>query len=405
MTPSSPAGRGLLARLPRPDRPRGRRQRSAAMRVPLRVFILIDRLGNGGAETILCDLAEVAPDAGLQLDVGTITEPGDSAVARRLRSAGIEPLHLPVQRLLDPRAIRVLRRAMAAQAPDIVHTHLAYADTMGGLAARSLGLPAVSTVHLMRWEQARRDRVKDALAARIRRHCMRRVIAVSDAGRRAYLERGWDRPDRVVTVRNGIARRPMPGAGRDVRARLGIGPDERVVTMLTVLRPGKGHEEALASLPGIRSANGAVRLVIAGDGPSRPALEAAAASLGDQVIFTGHVDDVMALLDASDLLLHPTHADALPTALIEAAAAGVPVVATRIGGVPEIVDDGRTGVLIAPPPTPEAIVGGVGLVLRDGELARRLSAAARERFTNGFAADRWSARLRALYEEAIDARS
>ena len=365
----------------------------------MRIFTLIDWLGWGGAETLLGDLAEGAPSAGIELCVASFAHPASTGATERLRARGIEPVHVPLHRLFDPGDVRDLRRAITAWEPDVVHTHLAYADMMGGVAARSLGVPAVSTLHLMAWGGDRRQQLKHTLAAQVRRRCMARVVAVSDAGRDAYLGRGWDRPERVVTVLNGVGRTRRPGDGAAVRRELGIGADERVVTMLTVLRPGKGHEEALAALPRIREAAGDVRLLVVGDGPDRERLEAAATALGPAVVFAGHRNDVMAILDASDVLLHPTHVDALPTALIEAGAAAVPVVATRVGGVPEIVDDGQTGLLVPAPPRAEDVAGAVVRVLADDALATGLAEAARRRYDETFTAQRWAARLRAVYDE------
>src|SRR5581483_12011893 len=91
-----------------------------------------------------------------------------------------------------------------------------------------------------------------------------------------------------------------------------------------------------------------VRLVVAGDGPTRAQVRSLARPLGEGAVLTGHRTDVMALLDATDVLIHPSFADAFPTSLIEAGAASVPVVATRVGGIPEIVESGRTGTLLEP---------------------------------------------------------
>jgi glycosyltransferase involved in cell wall biosynthesis len=106
----------------------------------------------------------------------------------------------------------------------------------------------------------------------------------------------------------------------------------------------------------------------------------------------------MALLDAADVLLHPSHFDALPTTLLESLAAGTPIVASAVGGIPEIVDDGETGVLIAPPPSGEAIAHALEPLLADRLLRARMGVAARAAFEARFSAARWAQRLRAAYE-------
>jgi glycosyltransferase involved in cell wall biosynthesis len=115
----------------------------------------------------------------------------------------------------------------------------------------------------------------------------------------------------------------------------------------------------------------------------------------------GHRDDVMDVLDAVDVVVHPTHADAFPTALLEAMAASVPTVATAVGGIPEIVDAGVTGILIGDPPSVFRLAEALEPLLGDAQWRREMGAAGRARFEERFSADRWAERLRALYDEAL----
>lgn len=352
---------------------------------------------------LLGDFAEAAPEAGLELAVTSLAPFAGEPAARRLETLGIAPQHVAVRGLIDPRSVRALRRRLAATAPDIVHTHLDYADVLGGAAARTLGVPSVATLHVMRWAAAgARERARLELFGRVRRRTARRVIAVSAAARAAYLEHGWDTPARVVSVHNGIARSSRRGAGAAVRAGLGIAPDALVVTMLSVLRGGKGHDEALEAFATLRERFPAARLVIAGTGPDEERLRTAA---GDGVVFAGHRDDVMELLDASDVLLHPSHVDAFPTALLEALAAGVPVVATAVGGIAEIVEDRETGLLVAAPPRVAALEAALSELLGDAALRARLGAAGAASFAARFTARRWVAELAALYAAVSSSRS
>ena len=171
--------------------------------------------------------------------------------------------------------------------------------------------------------------------------------------------------------------------------------------MVAVLRRGKGHEHAARAIAQLRSAHPRLRLLVVGDGPDRAAVEAIMAPLGDAAVLTGFRPDVMAVLDAVDLLVHPTEADAFPTALLEAMAASVPVVASAAGGIPEIVDDGATGVLIPAPPESRALATALAALLSDPQRRAELGAAARRRFESEFAADGWGARLRGLYDAAL----
>ncbi|HTZ87763.1 MAG TPA: glycosyltransferase family 4 protein [Solirubrobacteraceae bacterium] len=378
---------------------------------PLRVHTLIDSLTWGGAEMLLADLAAGACSSGIELSVGYMIEVDGSPAAGPLRELGVEPELVPVGRLLEVGAVPRLRRHLALVAPDVVHTHLGMADILGSLAARSLSLPAVSTIHLVASQptgrassEGARGRARQRLAALARRHACARVIAVSDAARDAYLATGWDRPDHVVTVHNGIARAAEPAEGARLRAELGIAPGELVLSTVTVLRPGKGHELAIEAVRELLPRFPELRLLILGDGPSREEVERLARPLGDAAILAGHRSDVMAALAATDVLLHPTRMDAFPTALLEAAAAGVPVIASAVGGIPEIVADGRTGVLLAAPPTAAELTQHLALLLGDAALRAELGARARERFMHEFTAERWVARLRLVYDDVLAGR-
>ncbi|MDQ3739742.1 MAG: glycosyltransferase family 4 protein [Actinomycetota bacterium] len=370
---------------------------------PLRVLAVIDSLTWGGAEMLLGDFAAGAPAAGIDLSVAYLQGVDESPAAARLLAQGVEPQLVPITLLHDPRGFaRVLRHVRRVR-PDVVHTHLGYADLIGGMAARTLRIPFFSTLHVMAWDEEGRDAVKNRLmsAARRRAH---RVIAVSDAARAAYLATGWDRPEHVVVVRNGIPGRTRPGAGAGVRAELGLGPDDVVVTMLAVLREGKGHDVAIEAVAALRDRFPRLRLLVLGEGPHRAEIERMAAPLGDRVLLAGQRNDVMDVLDATDVLLHPTRIDALPTSLIEAAAAGVPVVATDVGGVPEIVVDGEGGLLVPNPPSAGPVADALARLLEDDGARAAMGAAARRAFEERFTAERWAQRLRALYEEALAGR-
>ena len=365
----------------------------------LRVHILIDSLTLGGAELLLADLAEGAEAHGLELSVGYLFDAEDS-VASRLRAAGLRPEPVGAGGLADPRTFRLVRRHLARLRPDVLHTHLQYSDLLGGVAARTLGIPAIATLHVLDSHETTRDRLRARLAVLVRRRCHRRVIAVSDHIRAAYLALGADRPEHVVTVHNGIAAHQAPGAGASVRAELGLSPGDAVVAVIAVLRPGKGHDLAVEAVEEVRRAVPGVRLLIVGDGPARDDVARLAARLDGDALLAGHRDDVMAVLDAADVLLHASRTDAFPTVLLQGLAAGVPIVASAVGGIPEIVEDGQTALLVPPPLTSAAFAARLTELLADGSLRRTLAERGRERYAAEFTAGIWAGRLRAIYEQA-----
>lgn len=376
-----------------------------AQEPPLRVHALVDQLGPGGAEFLLADFAAAAADAGIEFSVASLkplTPPAPGA--ERLRRVGVEPLAVPVRKTIHPRELQRVRRHLAGVRPDLVHTHLSTSDFLGGIAARTLAIPSVSTIHADWWPRGLADRARTAFASRARRHCAAVVIAVSESARKTYLAEGRDRPGHVIVVRNGIVDRSRPGSGPALRAELGLGPDALVISAISRLGPEKNFGTAIEAVGALSHRFPQLRLVIAGDGPEREALERQAAPLGGRVVIAGHREDAMCLLDASDVVIHPSHFDALPTTLLEAMSASVPVVATAVGGMLEIIENGASGVLVAPPPSPQRFAAALEPLLADPGLRARLGKAARERYEREFGAAPWLGRMRAVYDRVLAGR-
>ena len=166
---------------------------------------------------------------------------------------------------------------------------------------------------------------------------------------------------------------------------------------MAALREPKGHEFALRAWPAVRAAVPGATLLVVGDGPHRGALAPLA---GEGVVFAGAREDVPAILAGSTLALLPSLTEALPTALIEAAASGLATVGTTVGGTPEVVDHGRTGLLV-PPGDADALAHAVVTLLRDPDRRAAHGAAARSLAEDRFDLRAWAGRLADLYQEAL----
>lgn len=377
----------------------------------IKALALIDSLTLGGAEALLVDLAQAAPGAGIALDVGYLREVDGSPIAKRLREVGIEPLHVGAEPGLHPRSFRKVGRLIEQLEPDVVHTHLDTADMLGAVAAMFHRVPSIATVHLIpRPVRAQvghsriRDIVRRRAATTVRNRCTCRVLCVSEAARVAYLEVAHDRPSHVTTVHNGVQRSVTPEEGREVREQLGIDREEIVVSMISVLRHGKGHACATAAFRGLLERWPQLRLMVVGDGPLRAEVEALLRPLGNRAIFTGYRTDVMALLAATDVLIHPTEADAFPTVLLEAAAAGVPVIASSVGGIGEIVENGKTGLLLDDPYDASKLARLLDSLIGQADLRSALGAAAHGRYRSEFSAEVWAGKLAQIYGEVLAGR-
>jgi glycosyltransferase involved in cell wall biosynthesis len=359
------------------------------------VLALIDHFVMGGAESQLTRFALAAEGSGIRLSIACLEERDGNPAAAPLVEHGIPPVNLNLAGPHGPRSVQAVRRHIAAVNPEVVHTHLGTSDMLGGLAARSLGVPAISTVHAASWGPGINAK------RRLVRACMTRIIAVSDSARREYLRRGWAREDQIVTVHNGIDTVPAPGAGAEVRRELGLAPDDQVAAMVSALRPEKGHDVALDVVRLLRDSHPRLRLLIVGRGALTDQIAAQAADLGDAVVMAGMRHDVMRVFDAADICLQPSRSDAFPTTLIEAMAASVPVIATAVDGIPEIITDSETGVLVAAPPDAPAFADALSALLDDPDKRRRLAQAGRLDYERRLTTRPWVEGTRAVYDSVI----
>jgi glycosyltransferase involved in cell wall biosynthesis len=347
---------------------------------------------------MLARFAEAAPRAGIRLSIACLSDLVGNPAAEPLYARGTPPVNLGLIGRPGPGALLKVRRHIAQVQPQIVHTHLGTSDVVGAMTARSLRVPMISTIHAMDWPRT----PSSDLRRRLVKLCATRVIAVSDSARERYLERGWARPEQIVTIHNGMDVVPVPGAGAEVRREFGFDPDALVVGMVSGLRPEKGHDVAIEAIARLRARCPQLRLLIVGQGHLREQIERQAVTmLGGAVVFAGGRPDVMRVFDAIDICLHPSRADAFPTTLIEAMAASVPVIASAVGGIPEIVTDGVTGLLTPAPPSPTAVTERLSALIEDPPRRRALAEAGRRVYAERFTADPWTRRTRELYDEVV----
>jgi glycosyltransferase involved in cell wall biosynthesis len=229
-----------------------------------------------------------------------------------------------------------------------------------------------------------------------------RVVTVSDALRDRYVERGGIDPQKIVTIYNGIEverfrREPNRAA---LRSEFNLQPESRVVVTVSVLRPGKGIDVLLRSIPSIVARVPDAYFLIVGDGPLRAEWEEIARSIGvaDRVRWAGYRRDVDAILTGCDLFVLPSLQDAFPTVLLEAMAAGLPAVASATGGIPEIVEPEETGVLV-PPGDWQQLATAIADLLPDPARTARMRRCAQLIAEQRFSTKAWIARLEDLYAE------
>ena len=316
----------------------------------------------------------------------------DRALFDQAAARGLEAVEIPMSGPWDLRVLPRLRALARARGAAIVHTHNYRASLLA--AAALPGLPLVVSCHGIAAGPAR-VRGWQALERAVAMRRARRVVACADAVRDALLARGVA-PEKLRVVRNAAPAPRAVAAGEVDALRARHGLEECGLTALYAGRlvEGKGLETLLDALPRARG----WAAVLLGDGPLRPALEAQARRLRVPAVFPGHCGDTAPWYALADAVVLPSFSEALPMTLVEAAAAGRPAVASRVGGVPEILQDGVTG-LLTPPGDPEALAAALRR-LEDPATRTRMGNAARDRWRGHFAPEILAATLAGVYREA-----
>jgi len=347
-----------------------------------------------GGQLVALRLAGAARAAGHEV---AFVSPSGGAFVERAQRDGYTVRVLALGGALDMRAIARLRKVLAHERADVLHTHTHFSlNVVGRVAARTAGARVVAHMHIENVFRSNRlaRAAQIAIDDRTARLC-RWIVAVSDATRIALVSQGYP-PARTITVHNGIEETSSAEP-----ARLEPAPPGPVLLHVGRLCDVKGQLELISALARLSRIDVTVLLVgedIETGGAYTRMVEREAAELGvaDRVRFLGRRDDVPALLAAADALVLPSSIEGLPLVVLEAMAAGKPVVASSVGGTPEAVVDRETGLLV-PPKDVEALVRAIDVLLGDPELARRLGEAGRRHVREHFDADAAARRILGLY--------
>lgn len=371
---------------------------------PQRVLWLLDSFGMGGAESLVLPFVRSLDRQSFELIVAGIS---GGVNAERFRDAGARVVDLGARSLRDVGAFRRLLALVREERIDVIHAHLTYATIWSALASRLTGVPSVATLHVSpaatralhpSFRHRLLTNARDALMKRIANRWTHTVITVSDALRQEYVQAGL-RASKTRVIHNGIEldrfRRPKSDVRRRLESEFAIPPGAPIAVTVSVLRPKKGIEVLIDA---VREVADAIFLII-GDGPEKESWMELARQKGvaDRIRWAGYRTDVDALLAGADIFVHPSLDDAFPTVLLEAMAAGLPVVASRVGGIPEIVTDEENGLLV-PPGNAKVLAIAIARLLRNEAERNRMQQGAM-RAADQFSAKTWIERLMSLYRE------
>jgi len=326
------------------------------------------------------------------------------AAARELE---LEVDVIPERGRFDRSVIRILRKIVEQRSPDVIVTHQVKSHFLMNVSRLWQKYPWVAFNHgytttdrkmllynqLDRWSLPKADR----------------VVTVCDAFKQKLVKMGVPR-ERIHVQHNSI--RPEPAVNveemRAFQRRLGMKEGTRMILAVGRLSKEKAQIVLLRAFKNLSETHGEInaRLVIVGDGPEREPLEAAAASLGlsDRVIFTGQVNNVSVYFVAADVLVNPSHSEGSPYVLLEAMAAGLPIVATAVGGVPEMIENNETALLV-PASDPQAMAEAIARMLNDEKLAGQLAENASELVSSRLSPEAYVRALAEIYRAVISSQT
>jgi glycosyltransferase involved in cell wall biosynthesis len=371
------------------------------------VLTLVDRLGTaGGGERLAMQIAKRLDPQRFEswycVSRWSGDEPGTEAgraMVAELREAGVHVMGLGRGSSAAVWSWAPLVRLLRRERIDVLHAHKFGSNVWGALLS-AVGRVPVFVAHEHTWSyegQPLRRFLDRALIARR----SAAFVAVSREDRRRMIAVEGIAPDDVVFVPNGID--PVAAGDRSrARFEVGLDDDAPVVGAVAVLRPQKGLDVLVRAIPEVAAAVPDVRFVVAGEGPERASLEALAAELGvsDRLMLLGQRGDVPDLLAAFDVAVVSSRFEGSPLATMEYMDAGLAVVATRVGGMPDLIEDGVHGRLVEPE-DPAGLAAALVELLGDRERARAMGERGRERRRAEFSLDGTVRRLEAMYEELV----
>lgn len=310
----------------------------------------------GGAERLMVPILKYLSRSSFDPYVCAMQSKDGNPMAEELRALGVPVECLNIKHLRDLNAVPRLTRYLKEVGAELVHTQLETANILGNISAKLLRLPSVSTIHVMpSLDVKTKTRLHQKVEWFTLRYFCDRVISVSEKARQYHLTISGVPDRQIMTIYNGIdmaafSKLDYARERNTVRAELGIPLDADVLITVAVLRPPKGIQFMIRALPAILASHPNTYYLIVGGGSHHAALidEASKAGVNERVIFAGMRKDVPRLLAASDVFVLPTLTEALPTVLAEAMAARLPLIASPVGGVPEMITDGQNGFLVTP---------------------------------------------------------
>ncbi|SRR6266496_1929650 len=364
----------------------------------IRLVILIDSLKTGGAQRLISAFVSRATEYDIDPVVISLHEDASPAIREAIEVSGTRLITMPANSLFSIQRLKGLIDYLKKEKIDVLHTHLLYANILGSIAGSLANVPVVCTLHSTHIEKRwlRHKRVEDFCL----RHFATRIIAVGNvvatAHRGRYKGRAFD------VIPNGI---PEPEtissqALSRVRNELGVDGHPIVITVGRLER-AKGYGDMIEAFKLLQQKQSNSVLLMVGSGSLRDSIRSQIESLDlkQSVILAGERQDISQLLASSDVFASSSHREGLPLSVLEAMMAGLPIVATSVGDIPNVVTK-ETGVVV-PPHQPEMLAEALNDLLKNPGKRRAMGKAAKDRAMQEYSLDVWMKRQVKLYEDVI----
>ncbi len=370
----------------------------------MNVLHLISSEGYYGAENMLVTLATHLNRLGCRSTIAAFRHRArpHTEICERAEAQGVESVTILCRGRADRRAVKAIRKCVEAHKIDLLHTHGYKADVYGYAAVHSGHIPVVATCH--NWPDRTGVLGFYSVLDRLILHWFDRVVAVS-GGVAAHLKRYGVTGDKIAVIYNGIDVPRFSGARPTLAQDVQKG-SKKIVGMVARLVAGKGCDYLLKAIPGVVKAFPDTLFAIVGSGPAERELKALALQLGIErhVIFAGPRGDMPGVYASLDVFILPSLDEGTPISILEAMAAGKPVIATRVGGIPKIIVPDQTGLLIEARDS-SAIRNAIVRVLESPDFASKLGDRARAWVAERFAAEAMAQQYFDLYRQLTPAKA
>lgn len=369
----------------------------------IKVLHLISSTGFFGAERVVIELAEASRIIAVNSIIGVFRNQHNIhiEVEHEARERGIETQIFGCKGRFDLRTIRSLRGFIRLNGIDIVHTHGYKANIYGYLATLSMNVKRITTCHNWLSKNLKMNLYEILDKLFLRTFSM--VVVVSEALKQEVLNYGIPQ-NKIAVINNGINVNRFQNAHNSLglRKTFGISEDEKIIGTVSRLTAEKGHVHLLKAAKNIITEFPHVKFLIIGDGPLKKELEGISSmlQLEGKVIFAGLRKEIPDILGFMNIFVLPSLTEGTPMALLEAMAAGKPLIASRVGAIPKIIEHGRNGVLVEPGNS-ESLCSAITDLLRNPQKANTIALAGLKTINNKFSSQRMAEDYRQVYQKML----